>query len=75
MKEMIANGSSPNIFYKNAKNENVYMDITCAGMPSKCYEHVTWENFMTGNSFEGKLQPAHVPGGIVLKRVDFTIKA
>ena len=69
MKEMIANGSSPNIFYKNAKNENVYMDITCAGMPSKCYEHVTWENFMTGNSFEGKLQPAHVPGGIVLKRL------
>lgn len=49
--------------------------ITCAGMPSKCYEHVTWDNFMTGNSFEGKLQPAHVPGGIVLKNVDFTIKA
>lgn len=49
--------------------------ITCAGMPSKCYEHVTWENFMAGNSFEGKLQPTHVPGGIVLKSVDFTIKA
>ena len=54
---------------------NGEIHITCAGMPSKCYEHVTWENFMTGNSFEGKLQPAHVPGGIVLKSIDFTIKA
>ena len=50
------------------------MHITCAGMPSKCYEGVTWENFCAGSKFKGKLQPTHVSGGIVLKTVDFTIK-
>ena len=50
------------------------LHITCAGMPTRCYEHVTWENFTKGSSFPGKLQPMHVPGGIVLKDIDFTIK-
>lgn len=50
------------------------LHITCAGMPSRCYEHVTWENFLAGSSFEGKLQMQHVHGGIVLKDIDFTIK-
>lgn len=53
---------------------NGLLNITCAGMPSKCYSHVTWENFMAGSSFEGKLQITHVRGGIVLKDIDFTIK-
>lgn len=48
--------------------------ITCAGMPSRCYKHVTWENFISGSSFKGKLQFTHVKGGIVLKDIDFTIK-
>lgn len=51
------------------------MNITCAGMPSRCYKHVTWENFITGSSFKGKLQFTHVQGGIVLKDIDFTIKS
>lgn len=51
------------------------LHITCAGMPSRCYEHVTWENFIAGSSFAGKLQMQHVHGGIVLKDIDFTIKA
>lgn len=51
------------------------MNITCAGMPSRCHKHVTWENFITGSSFKGKLQFTHVQGGIVLKDIDFTIKS
>jgi hypothetical protein len=50
------------------------INITCAGMPSKCYQHVTWDNFVKGSSFPGKLQFTHVKGGIVLKDIDFTIK-
>lgn len=50
------------------------LNITCAGMPSRCYKHVTWDNFIKGSSFEGKLQFTHVQGGIVLKDIDFTIK-
>lgn len=50
------------------------MHITCAGMPSRCYEYVTWDNFVEGGTFAGKLQIQHVHGGIVLKDIDFTIK-
>lgn len=50
------------------------LNITCAGMPSRCYKNVTWSNFIAGSSFEGKLQFTHVQGGIVLKDIDFTIK-
>lgn len=50
------------------------INITCAGMPSRCYQHVTWDNFVKGTSFQGKLQFTHVKGGIVLKDIDFTIK-
>ena len=50
------------------------LNITCAGMPQGCYPFVTWENFHEGATYAGKLQPKHVPGGIVLKDIDFTIK-
>lgn len=50
------------------------LNITCAGMPQSCYKFVTWENFHEGATYPGKLQPKHVPGGIVLKDIDFTIK-
>lgn len=50
------------------------LNITCAGMPSQCYQYVTWENFHEGASYQGKLQPKHVKGGIVLKEIDFTIQ-
>lgn len=49
------------------------MKITCAGLPESCYKYVTWDNFKAGASYPGKLQPKHVPGGIVLKDIDFTI--
>lgn len=47
--------------------------ITCAGLPESCYKYVTWDNFKEGASYPGKLQPKHVPGGIILKDIDFTI--
>lgn len=50
------------------------MCITCAGMPEKCYQYVTWENFHPGSSYGGKLTPKHVAGGIVLTDTQFTIK-
>lgn len=50
------------------------MEITCAGMPTRCYNNVTWDNFKIGECFAGKLQQTHVKGGIVLKETEFTIK-
>lgn len=53
---------------------NGKLEITCAGMPDRCYPNVTWENFHIGNSFEGRLQQKHVDGGIILLDKEFTIK-
>lgn len=48
--------------------------ITCAGMPDRCYPHVTWDNFRILSSYAGKLTPKHVEGGIVLEETIFTIR-
>lgn len=50
------------------------LKITCAGMPKSCYDCVTWDNFKVGSSFDGKLAPKHVKGGIVLVDTEFTIR-
>lgn len=50
------------------------LNITCAGMPERCYQYVTWENFHTGMNYAGKLGMTHVNGGIVLKDIPFSIK-
>lgn len=50
------------------------LNITCAGMPDRCYKYVTWDNFHSGMQYDGKLQMSHVEGGIILKKIDFTIK-
>lgn len=50
------------------------LNITCAGMPDRCYQYVTWDNFHTGATYTGKLGMAHVNGGIVLKDIPFSIK-
>lgn len=50
------------------------LNITCAGMPDRCYKYVTWDNFHTGTTYAGKLGMAHVNGGIVLKDIPFSIK-
>jgi hypothetical protein len=59
------------------------MHVTCAGMPDNVKAYVTWENFKTLNKemlmpcrdgfWHGKLQPSHVPGGVVLIPTTFTI--
>lgn len=54
---------------------NGKLEITCAGMPSTCYDQVTWDNFEKGSVYDGKLMPKHVPGGIVLVEKEFTIRA
>lgn len=51
------------------------LNITCAGMPERCYQYVTWDNFHTGTSYNGKLGMTHVNGGIVLKDIPFSIKS
>lgn len=51
------------------------LNITCAGMPERCYSYVTWDNFHTGSSYDGKLGMTHVNGGIVLKDIPFSIRS
>ena len=48
--------------------------ITCAGLPQRCYDQVTWENFREGLKVEGKLAFHHVKGGVILRETEFTIK-
>lgn len=60
---------------KNPKDEEEeYTKITCAGMPSRCYEYVDFDNFEVGSKFKGKLQKKRVTGGISLQEGEFTIK-
>lgn len=48
--------------------------ITCAGMPEKSKQFVTWENFRQGATFDGKLKPTIVSGGVILTDIPFTLK-
>lgn len=50
------------------------IQITCAGLPQRCYDQVTWENFQEGLKVDGKLTFTHVKGGVILKETEFTIK-
>lgn len=47
--------------------------VHCAGMPAKCHDQVTFDNFKYGGTFTGKLKPRDVPGGVVLEETTFTI--
>lgn len=67
--------------YIEESTEDIYEDnpefelkITVAGMPSGCYDQVTFSNFKLGASYTGKMQPKNVKGGVILKSVDYTIK-
>jgi hypothetical protein len=48
--------------------------VTVAGLPINCHCQVTWNNFVPGVKYSGRLQPRRVPGGVVLEDVDFTIE-
>lgn len=50
------------------------MKITCAGLPERCYDQVTWDNFKEGFTAHGKLTYKQVKGGVKLVETDFTIK-
>lgn len=50
------------------------IEITCAGMPERCYNDVTWDNFEEGFTVHGKLTFTHVKGGVKLVETDYTIK-
>ena len=48
--------------------------ITCAGLPAKCYEQVTYDNFKTGQIYTGKLMLTQTEGGAVLIETTFNLK-
>lgn len=48
--------------------------VACAGLPHKCHDKITFDNFKNGLVVAGKLQHKRVKGGVVLKPIDFTIK-
>ena len=50
------------------------LNCTVAGLPKYLGDKVTFENFTPGAKYHGKLIPKHVPGGVILVDVDFTIK-
>lgn len=52
----------------------VHLKITCAGMPSSCYEHVTFDNFEIGTTYGGKLSHKNVKGGVILNEIEFTLR-
>ena len=58
----------------NPKEEKYEIKITCAGMPQRCYNQVSWNNFKEGLRVNGKLTFKHVKGGVILVEEDFTIK-
>ena len=50
------------------------INIKCAGMPKNVKETITESEFTEGASFDGKLLPKIVPGGVILKETTFKIK-
>lgn len=56
------------------KKKRWSLNITCAGMPDRCYKHVSIKNFKPGRSFKGHLKHVNAIGGTVLLDNLFTIK-
>lgn len=56
------------------EDEDGVLNVKACGLPDKCKEQVTWDNFHPGAVYTGKLLPRHVKGGIVLEDTNFTIK-
>lgn len=50
------------------------LQVTCAGLPHKLHEEVTFDNFFVGQKYFGKLRNVHTQGGIVLEETEFTIR-
>ena len=48
--------------------------VHIAGLPTRIADTLTLDDLQPGRIFSGKLIPHNVPGGVVLKEVDFTLK-
>ncbi len=73
--------------YTELGDENYHGDVKCkcenpsddhflthiAGMPETIATQITFDSYRDGATFEGKLAPQRVPGGIVLRDVGFTL--
>lgn len=73
--------------YTELGDENYHADVGCkcdnpsadhfsthiAGMPESIARNITFDSYRDGATFEGKLAPQRVPGGIVLRDVGFTL--
>lgn len=66
--------SENHFMYKMSRGFHTVLKVTVAGMPKACHRQVTFNNFIIGAQYKGKLQPKIVTGGVVLNDVDFTIK-
>lgn len=58
----------------NNPNAEYGLKVVIAGMPEECHEQVNFRNFKIGATYSGKKQPEIVPGGVILRNIDFTIK-
>lgn len=52
----------------------LHLKVTCAGMPSSCYQYVNFDNFHLGQIYSGKLQHKNVKGGVILNETTFELK-
>jgi len=55
-------------------NEKCFINVTIAGLPIAATEHMDFSDITDSHVMHGKLTPKIVPGGIVLKPQEFTIK-
>lgn len=65
---------NPDLAHHVNYEDMTILHVTCAGMPSRCYKYVNWDNFHPGMEYPGKLRPKHVSGGIVLADTTHTIR-
>lgn len=72
--EIITIGKDKHLLKNSYGDFQTYLKITCAGLPENCYKSVTWDNFHLGTTYNGKLTPKVVQGGIILQETTFTLK-
>lgn len=58
--------------YLKQKEDGLH--VTCCGMPQAIKDHVTFENFKYGVTFDGKLSHFITKGGCILRNTTFSIK-
>lgn len=50
------------------------LDVHIAGMPRSIAQTLTMEDMLNGGTWDGKLIPTRVPGGVVLRNTTFTLR-